>query len=79
MKSSDIRTVTPDVIVADRPCYTRKALAQAFEKSEQTVAGWATRGFGPPYSLIGRRVVYPQDLVLQWLESKLVGPEAKGN
>jgi len=64
--------IEPDIIIAGRPCYTRPALAKALGKSEQTIAGWRTRGFGPPFIQIGRRVVYPQQEVLKWLDRRLV-------
>ena len=72
-----ITNVVPDMIVAGEPCFTRRGLARAFAKSEQTLAGWRTRGFGPPYFSIGRRVLYPEQGVLKWLESTLVTPEKK--
>ena len=75
MNTQNIEKVPPDIIVAGRPCFTRQALAKALGKSEQTIAGWSTRGFGPPYLLIGRRVLYPHQEVLTWLNSKLVVPE----
>jgi len=73
----EITNVAPDVIVAGKPCFTRQGLAKALCKSEQTIAGWSTRGFGPPYFLIGRRVLYPEQGVINWLESTLVTPEKK--
>ena len=72
-----ITNVAPDVIVAGKPCFTRRGLAKALCKSEQTVAAWRSRGFGPPYFSIGRRVLYPEQGVLEWLESTLVTPERK--
>ena len=67
----------PDVILAGIPCFSGQVLARTLEKSEQTLAGWRTRGLGPPYFSIGRRVLYPEHGVLKWLESTLVTPERK--
>ena len=70
----NLEEIAPDVVIADRPCFTRGALAKALGKSHQTIAGWKTRGFGPAYLLIGRQVVYPQDEVIRWLDSRLITP-----
>lgn len=74
MKTTNVK---PDVIVIEIPCFSGRGLAQALAKSEQTLAGWRTRGFGPPYFSIGRRVLYPEKEVQNWLESTLVKPERK--
>lgn len=70
-----ISKTDPDIIVAGKACYTRRRLAEALGKSEQTVAAWRSRGFGPPFFSIGRRVLYPESGVLEWIEGRLVEPE----
>jgi predicted DNA-binding transcriptional regulator AlpA len=74
MKIENPENIEPDIIIVGTPCYTRPALAKALGKSEQTVAGWRTRGFGPSFILLGRKVVYPQKEVLKWLDSQIVTP-----
>lgn len=64
--------IDPDIIIAGKPCYTRPALAKALGKSEQTVAGWRTRGVGPSFINLGRKVIYPQKEVLKWLDKMMV-------
>jgi hypothetical protein len=76
MEIQKLESITPDSIVAGRPCYTRQTLARALGKSQQTIAGWKTKGFGPPYFLVGRRVLYPEDHLIEWLNTRLVKPEA---
>ena len=75
MDTKNIENVKPDAVVAGCECYTRKALAQALGKSEQTLAGWSTKRYGPAYMRIGRRVLYPLDQVRDWLNSKMIMPE----
>jgi predicted DNA-binding transcriptional regulator AlpA len=74
MSSECTDNIPPDIIIAGMPCYTRPALATALGKSKQTLAGWRTRGFGPSFITLGRKIVYPQKEVLNWLNSRTVNP-----
>jgi hypothetical protein len=45
-------------------------LAERVHLSEQTLAVWRLRGFGPPYIKAGARVLYSTRDVSEWLESR---------
>jgi hypothetical protein len=62
----------PDLIIAGEPHYTRKALAEAFRKSTQTLAGWSVRGYGPRHRLIGKTCVYPLSEVRKFLLETMI-------
>ena len=42
----------------------------------QTLRVWRSKGKGPAYLKIGKRVLYAGDTLNQWLETKLVEPAA---
>lgn len=46
--------------------------------SEKTLANWRSSGEGPPFTKVGKRVLYPSDLLEQWLNqrTKLLGEES---
>jgi helix-turn-helix protein len=67
--------IVPDIIIAENRYYTRKKLAKLLKKSEQTIAGWRSRRFGPAFIIIGKKCLYPEDELLKWLHSRTFNPE----
>lgn len=67
-----IKVGAPDFIIADEKYYSRGALATALKKSEQTLAGWGVRGYGPPFITIGRKPLYPENGLKRWIKSQMV-------
>lgn len=65
-------TIEPDITICDERFFTRSALAKGLGKSNQTLAGWATRKFGPSYVQIGRKVLYPENEVKRWIKDRTV-------
>lgn len=44
-----------------------------------TLANWRSAGDkGPPYVRSGSRILYPADLLSDWLDSTLISPERQG-
>lgn len=50
----------------------RSAVAKKIGVSVRTVERWAIDGGGPPFAVIGRITVYPEDALDDWLRSRLV-------
>ncbi len=48
----------------------RAALAEELGLTPDTLARWATTGFGPPRVKVGRRVFYRRSAVRKWLEEQ---------
>src|SRR5215472_14819535 len=46
-------------------------LAQGLELSKTTLATWRCKRVGPPFVKIGRKIWYPKDRVLAWMEANL--------
>lgn len=40
-----------------------------------TLANWRSLGEGPPYVKAGHRVLYPEDLLREWLDNSLTTPK----
>lgn len=57
---------------AANPRHTRKEAAQYLGASVATLATWATRGGGPAYIKVGRKVLYLQSDLDAWLNSRRV-------
>lgn len=55
---------------------TATELSERIAVSEQTLACWRMRGFGPPFLKIGRFVRYSLEDVEAWLESNRVNEAA---
>jgi Helix-turn-helix domain len=55
---------------------TRPEVADMIRTPPQTLAQWASRGFGPPYVRVGRKTLYSRTQVLKWLEDQAVGRPA---
>jgi hypothetical protein len=55
---------------------TRAETADLLRKPVATLAAWAYRGVGPPYSRVGRSVLYSRQDVERWLEGHRVNPSA---
>lgn len=51
--------LTPDFVAQD-----------VLKISEKTLANWRGIKTGPPFTKVGRKVLYPADLLLQWLASR---------
>lgn len=41
-----------------------------------SMANMRSDGYGPPYVKAGRRVLYPEDLLREWLDNSLTTPKA---
>ena len=59
---------TPDA----NPRRNRNEAAEYIGCSPETLATWASRGGGPPYLRIGRKVVYLQSDLDVWMASRRV-------
>jgi hypothetical protein len=62
-------TGQPDLIIAGEPHFSRSSLAFALGKSRQTLAGWASRGYGPRFRKLGKTPAYPVAAVRAWLDA----------
>lgn len=51
---------------------TRREVADQYPISYSTLAHLAMEGKGPPYSRIGRRVIYEDAAVDRWIQSHLI-------
>lgn len=51
---------------------TRAELAAELDNSERTIIRWDNAGVGPPRTVLGRRVLYRREGVLQWLRDREV-------
>lgn len=40
--------------------------------SVKTLANWRSAGIGPAYLKVGGRVLYPEDLLTEWLTERIV-------
>ena len=49
---------------------TAKQLADQIQRPERTLEHWRRTGFGPHFTRLGRRVLYPADGVTAWLASR---------
>jgi len=50
--------------------------------SEKTQANWRSSGAGPPFTKVGKRVLYPSELLEQWLHvrtSRAPAPSRKSH
>jgi DNA-binding transcriptional MerR regulator len=52
-----------------------KMLAEHFRVSERTLRHWRSTGYGPPFVKLRKGVLYNQNDVDQWLESRREGGE----
>lgn len=52
--------------------FTPEALAAKLCQSEQTLSNWRTRGGGPKYVKVGRKVFYPASFVEEFLTEMIV-------
>lgn len=57
--------------------YTRPQLAEALDRSPQTLARWANEGTGPGYRIIMGRAFYPTTEVQAWLDAQPVHNSAQ--
>lgn len=55
-----------------------RELAKLTGLAVQTLRNWRCKGRGPAYVKVGRRVIYPVDDVLRFMEARKIDPEAKG-
>jgi len=55
----------------DDPMMNADAAAAWLGISKQTLAIYRVRGSGPNYCKLGRRVLYPQSELSQWVESRV--------
>jgi len=60
----------------DQDWLTRPEAAEILRKPVTTLAAWAYRGVGPPYSRVGRSVLYNRLDLERWLERHRVAPGA---
>jgi hypothetical protein len=51
---------------------TRAELAAELDNSERTIIRWDNAGVGPPRTVLGRRVLYRREGVMQWLRDREV-------
>ena len=52
------------------PWLTRAELARELGVTVPTVARWHSEGDGPPYTKVGKRILYRRESVQQWLMSR---------
>ena len=50
---------------------TAEQLAEKLRMSTSTLAKWRVFGGGPPYTKLGRRVVYRSDHLQKWLDDRV--------
>ena len=62
--------MTHQVLAGDYP--TRAELAAELDNSERTIIRWDNAGVGPPRTVLGRRVLYRREGVMQWLRDREV-------
>lgn len=55
-----------------RRWYRRRGAAEYIDCSERTLENWATKGGGPPFSKVGKLVLYDKFELDAWLASRLV-------
>ena len=53
--------------------------AELLQISPRTVEGWRSRGEGPRFVRVGRRVRYRLDDLRAWLDEHTVGPTSNAN
>lgn len=52
-------------------CLTEPDLCTLFDIKPGTAVAWRKRGRGPPYALVGNRVLYPRTQLVQFIERQL--------
>ena len=57
---------------------TRREVADQYPISYSTLAHLAMKGKGPPYSRIGRSVIYEDEAVHRWIQSHCLMTPAPG-
>jgi predicted DNA-binding transcriptional regulator AlpA len=67
------KEITPDLILDGERYFTRENTAKRLKCSAQTMAGWYTRGKGPPSVKFGRHVLYGENDLRAWIASKKRG------
>jgi DNA-binding transcriptional MerR regulator len=50
--------------------YTETELAEHLKVPAKTLAGWRSRGTGPPWFRAGKHVRYREPAVIQWQEAQ---------
>jgi len=53
---------------------TPSAVAQRLSLHEGTLNNWRSRGYGPRFVRLGRRVRYPEREVVRWISETVVQP-----
>ena len=69
----------PDMQTLESPLLDRRAASALLAEhgipcAAATLATYATRGGGPPFSKFGARVVYRRDDLIAWAKGKLTAP-----
>jgi len=59
-----------DFLVMGERYYSREALSKALNIAIASLAGYVTRGVGPPFVKLGKRVLYSEKGVAMWLAEK---------
>lgn len=62
------------LVVAGKRYLSPDALAAMLGVSTRTLLRWHDRRSGPPRITLGRKTLYPEEKLTEWLASREVGP-----
>ena len=78
-RTAPATTAAPGVTAAGERFHSRRSAAEFLRLSERSLERLAVEGDGPPFALVGRRVIYFEPDLVAWMRARTVASTSEAS